>query len=179
MGAVAIWCMHYIGNRAIQMLDGDEDHQIQYSPAYTAGSFILPIGIEGFAFYCFGQTDHVSIHGTMLGGLTTGLGICGMHYTGEVGISNYAISYSWKYMVGAAVIAVVANTTALGLSFYFTSTWTNGVWKRVGCALVLALSVSGMHWVASRGTYYRYVANSGRNGLSREGVAIIVLFLVR
>ncbi|MCJ1467821.1 hypothetical protein MMC07_006446 [Pseudocyphellaria aurata] len=176
MGAVAIWCMHYIGNHAIQMLDGQEDLQIQYSPAYTVGSFILPIGIEGIAFYCFSQTDHVKIHGTILGGFMTGLGICGMHYTGEIGISNYAIFYSWRHIVGSAFIAVAANTAALGLSFYFTSTWTNSVWKRIGCALVLALSVSGMHWVASRGTYYRYAANSIRHGLSRQGVAFIVLF---
>ena len=81
-----------------------------------------------------------------------GLAVCGMHYTGQVGIVNYSISYSWKHIVGSAIIAVAANTTALGIFFYFTMTWTNGLFKRIGCALLLAVSVSGMHLVATIGT---------------------------
>lgn len=179
MGAVAIWCMHYIGNRAIQMHNGERELQIQYSSKYTAGSFFLPICILGLDFYYFNQTEDVSVLGTILGGIVAGLGVCGMHYTGQVGISNYLISYSWKHVVGAAIIAVAANTAALGIFFYFTMTWTNGLWKKIGCALLLAVSVSGMHWVATAGTFYRFTANSSENGLSRKGVVIVVLCLVR
>lgn len=178
MGAVAIFCMHYIGNHAIQMLNGERHFQIEYSSKYTAGSFFLPICTVGFAFYYFNQTEEVSIQGTILGGLMAGLGVCGMHYTGQVGIENYSISYSWKYILGSAIIAVAANTAALGVFFYFTMTWTNGLWKKIGCALLLAVSVSGMHWVATVGTVYRFAAHARNKGLSRGGVVVIVLCLV-
>lgn len=179
MGAVAIWCMHYIGNRAIQMLNGERELQIEYSSIYTAGSFFLPICVVGLDFYYFNQTEDVTVRGTILGGVMAGLAVCGMHYTGQVGISNYSISYSWKCIVGSAFIAVAANTAALGVFFYFTMTWTNGLWKKIGCALMLAGSVSGMHWVATVGTIYRFAASSSKNGLPRKGVVIIVLCLVR
>jgi hypothetical protein len=39
MDAVAIWPMHFIGNRAIQMVNGQAEYQIQYRPGHTAGSF--------------------------------------------------------------------------------------------------------------------------------------------
>ena len=180
MGAVAIWCMHYIGNRAILMLNGERELQIEYSSKYTAVSFFLPICVMGLAFYYFNRSETVTIHGTVLGGFTTGLAVCGMHYTGQVGISNYSISYSPQHVVGAAIIAVAANTTALGIFFYFTVTWTNGLMKKIGCASLLAFSVSGMHWIATVGTFYRFQSNkSDSNGLSRQGVVIVVLCLVR
>lgn len=180
MGAVAIWCMHYIGNRAILMLNGERELQIEYSSMYTAVSFFLPICVMGLAFYYFNQSETVTIHGTVVGGFTTGLAVCGMHYTGQVGISNYSISYSPKHILGSAIIAVATNTAALGIFFYFTMTWTNGLLKRLGCASLLALSVSGMHWVATVGTFYRFKSDQNTaNGLSRQGVVIVVLCLVK
>lgn len=180
MGAVAIWCMHYIGNRAILMLNGERELQIEYSSTYTAVSFFLPICVMGLAFYYFNRSETVTIRGTVIGGFTTGLAVCGMHYTGQVGISNYSISYSFQHILGSAVIAVATNTAALGIFFYFTMTWTNGLMKKIGCACLLAFSVSGMHWVATVGTFYRFQSDqSSANGLSRQAVVIVVLCLVR
>lgn len=38
MDAVAIWPMHFIGSRAIQMVNGQAEYQKQYSPGHTAES---------------------------------------------------------------------------------------------------------------------------------------------
>ena len=179
MGAVAIWCMHYIGNRAIQMLNGEPGLQIEYSARYTVGSFFLPICVVGLAFYYFNQSEMVSIFGTVIGGLIIGLAVCGMYYTGQVGILNYSITYSWKHILGSAIIAVVANTAALGIFFYFKMTWTASLIRKIGCAALLAMSVSGMHWLAIIGTFYQYKTQLGPpDGLSRKGVVIVVLCLV-
>lgn len=45
-GAVAIWPMHFISNRAIQVANDQADHQIQYSPRHTAGSFFRRRGMD-------------------------------------------------------------------------------------------------------------------------------------
>ena len=181
MGAVAIWSMHFIGNRAILMAKGEPYLQIRYNPGFTAGSFFLPVCVVAIAFYLFSVSEHVSILGTVVGGLLVGSAVCGMHYMGQKGIANYTPIYAWRRVLGSAIIAVVANTIALGVFFYFRSAWTNSWWKRLSCASLLAVSVSGMHWVATVGTAYRMRQDimEKTSGLSREATVVVVICLVR
>lgn len=174
--------MHYIGNRAISMQNGDPAAQIRYSPGFTAGSFVLSCGSVGLAFYVFGSTEEPSLPITFLAGFLMGSAICGMHYMGQGGISNYTPIYDWPWVLAAAILAIVASTIALGIFFYFRSIWANSWRKRVACAGLLAGAVSGMHWLATRGTRYRFVTNAdafNANGLSRQAVVIVVICLVR
>ena len=162
------------------MAKGESNLQIHYSPGFTAGSFFLPVCVVGIAFYFFSISENVSILGTMGGGLLVGSAVCGMHYMGQKGIANYTPSYSWRRVLGSAIIAVAANTVALGVFFHFKSTWTNSWWKRMSCASLLAVSVSGMHWVATVGTAYRKRTDlmEQRDGLSREATVVVVICLV-
>ncbi|KAL8901025.1 MAG: hypothetical protein Q9207_005404 [Kuettlingeria erythrocarpa] len=162
------------------MAQGQRVLQIEYNAAWTAGSFFLPICVVSIAFYLLGLSETVKVPRIMIVGLLTGAAVCGMHYSGQGGISNYYVSYQWGYVLGSAVIAVMAATVALGVFFYLQATWTNTWAKKALCALVLAASVSGMHWVATVGTVYRY--NKGRardGGFSRQATVVIVLCLVR
>lgn len=179
MGAVAIWSMHFIGNRAIIMAHGERNLQIQYNGAFTAGSFFLPICVVSFAFYLLGLSEIVSITRIMIVGLLTGSAVCGMHYFGQGGIANYFVSYHWQYVLASAFIAVTAATLALGVFFHFKATWTDNWVKRALCAAGLAAAVSGMHWVATVGTIYRYKDRVGkRNGLTKQATVVAVLCLV-
>ena len=157
MGAVAIWCMHYIGNRATIMCNGETGLAIRYSPGFTAGSFFLAISGVFLAFYFFSITGTVTPISTLMGGLLMGGAICGMHYLGQVGIANYRPSYDIPYVVGAATISVTASTIALSIFFFFKAKWTNKWYKRVSCAALLAAGVSGMHWCATVGTNYKLI----------------------
>ena len=163
------------------MAQGEPNLQIQYSPGFTAGSFFLPVCVVGIAFYFFSVSENVRIQGTMVGGFLVGSAVCGMHYLGQKGIANYTPSYSWRYVLGSAIIAVAANSVALGVFFYLRSTWTNSWWKRMSSASLLALSVSGMHWVATVGTAYRTRPSMTEkmSGLSRGGTVVVVICLVR
>ena len=163
------------------MGQGEPHLQIQYSPGFTAGSFFLPVCVVAIAFYLFSVSENVSILGTMLGGLLVGSAVCGMHYMGQKGIANYISNYSWGHVLGSAIIAVAASTIALGIFFYFKSMWTNSWWKRLSCASLLAVAVSGMHWVATVGTAYRMRTDTMKKttGLSREATVVVVICLVR
>jgi NO-binding membrane sensor protein with MHYT domain len=180
MGAVAIWSMHFIGNRAITMFNGEPELQIDYSPGFTAGSFFLPIIFVGIAFMTFKNTETINVWRTGVGGFICGSAICGMHYLGQLGIDNYTNVWDVRYIVGSAVIAVVAATAALGVFFHFKFAWTNAWWKRGLCALLLASAVSGMHWVATAGTNYRSkgIQKMSPMGLSRASTAGVVGALV-
>ena len=172
--------MHYIGNRAIKLGDGSRELQIEYNPGFTAGSFFLPIVVITMSFFVFNIKEDVTIPWTVTGGTMSGLAICGMHYLGLGGIANYGPVVAWRYVLGSAIIAIVASTLALGIFFYLKSTWTNSWWKRALCALLLAVAVSGSHWIATAGTEYRFKADTGgaSNVLSRHVIVVVVLVLV-
>ena len=179
MGAVAIWCMHYVGNRATIMCDGEPTLAIQYSPGFTAGSFFLAVIGVAMAFYFSNMSGTVTPLGTIMGGMFMGGAICGMHYLGQVGIANYQASYASSYVTGAALIAVTASTVALTIFFFFKSKWTNSWYRRIGSAVLLATAVSGMHWCATAGTEYRLISTEMNRGPTAERVIKVVTVLVR
>lgn len=158
MGLIGIWCMHFIGNRSIALADGQSQLQLVYSPEYTGLSCVLPVIGLAIAF----QIAEVSIHSfvwrrllDVACGLMAGLSIVSMHYVGNLGISNYTLTYPRRYIVAACIIAVGDSTIALALFFYFKEKWISVCWKRCLCALLLAVGVCGMHFTASVGCQYQ------------------------
>jgi NO-binding membrane sensor protein with MHYT domain len=180
MGGIAIWCMHFIGNRAIVLNQGETIMQIAYNPGFTVLSFFVPILVLLAAFTTVTSNDKVSMIRVATGGTLAGLAICGMHYLGQAGVSNYTCVYETTHVVGAAVIAVVASTTALSVFFILRAAWTSSWWKRALTAVILAGAVSGMHWLASVGTRYRlrHVDIVGGVNLSRDFTVVVVIILV-
>ncbi|EFQ33443.1 hypothetical protein CGRA01v4_00817 [Colletotrichum graminicola] len=178
MGGIAIWCMHFIGNRAIDLADGESEMQIAYSSGFTALSFFVPIAVLLAAFVAVGINNTVSWWRVCVGGVLAGAAICGMHYLGNNSIDNYICIYNPINVVGAALIAVAASIVALALFFVFRAAWTTSWWKRAACSVVLAGAVSGMHWCAATGTEYQLVRlNTGSNELSRNTTVIVVICL--
>jgi NO-binding membrane sensor protein with MHYT domain len=156
MGGSGIWAMHFIANRAIVLNNGDPDHQISYSPGFTALSFFLPIIVLLMAFHFLASTGNAKSLYLVLGGVLTGTAVCGMHYLGDAGIANYHCVYHVPNVVGAAIIAVAASLIALSVFFRLRETWTDVWWKRTLCGLLLASAVAGMHWTAVVGTTYQF-----------------------
>ena len=118
--------------------------------------------------------------GTLIGGFFTGLAVCGMHYMCQIGLANYSASYNLGYVFGSALIAIFTSTIALGVFFYFSATPTDNWLKRVLCASLIAVSVSGMHWVATVGCEYRLESEAAYTmaELSRQATSILVICLV-
>lgn len=181
MGGIAIWSMHYIANRAIVILDNQEELQIAYSPGITAASFFVPILVLILAFLAVSTTnDGVVWWRLVLAGTLSGSAICGMHYLGNASIRNYRCVYAAANVIGAAIIAVSASTVALALFFVFRVAWSVSWPRRVGCMAVLAGAVSGMHWCAALGTSYTLrdeARNQGGPGDSRTSTVVVVIFL--
>lgn len=182
MGGVSIWCMHYISNQAIILGDGEPPMQIAYSSLFTTVSFFVPILVLLAAFTALGFDDGVSLIRVTVGGTLAGLAVCGMHYLGQAGISNYTSVYNIGNVVGSIIVAVVASIVALTVFFVLRATWTNSLWKRALCGLILAGAVFGMHWLASVGTQYRlrkYNPNpSDSHDITGNTTVIVVIVLV-
>ncbi|KAJ4286353.1 hypothetical protein N0V88_008059 [Collariella sp. IMI 366227] len=177
MGGVAIWCMHFIGNRATILSSGEPELQIAYSVGVTVASFFVPVFVLVVAFFVVtgasGNNYDVSWWRVTTSGTLSGGAICGMHYLGNASISNYRCDYAVAFVIGSVIIAVVASTVALFLFFVFQRSWTNSWWKRIGCAVVLAGAVSGMHWCGVMGTKYTLVHVNSTSDLSSRNTTVI------
>lgn len=180
MGGIGIWCMHFIGNRAIIMGEGQLDMQIVYNTGFTSVSFFLPIIVLSGAFYILGATGRVNRYYIASAGVLMGVAICSMHYVGQLGIANYHCSYQIGQVIGAAIISISASMVALIVFFRLRESWTDSWWKRVMCGLVLACAVSGMHWTATVGTLYRWkgIDSMPHDPLSRTQTVIVCTTLV-
>ncbi|KAI1419362.1 hypothetical protein F5Y12DRAFT_794005 [Xylaria sp. FL1777] len=177
MGGIAIWSMHYVGNRAIVLAQDQPELQIVYSSKFTAVSFFLPIIVLLPAFVATGTNNHISFWRIGGGGTLAGGAICGMHYIGNASIENYSCRYDLANVIGSAIIAVAASNAALSIFFLWRASWTNSWWKRGLSGVVLASAVSGMHWCASTGTNYRLLKLNNRDQFSRNAVVIFVTVL--
>jgi NO-binding membrane sensor protein with MHYT domain len=159
-------------------LNGEPELQISYSVGVTVASFFVPIVVLLVSFFVVtGSTtnsNQVSWWRVGVSGCLSGGAICGMHYLGNASISTYRCDYVTAFVIGSIIIAAVASTVALSLFFVFRSSWTNSWWKRVGCAVVLAGAVSGMHWCAVMGTRYTLTHVNSTGDMSSRNTTVIV-----
>lgn len=177
MGGIAIWSMHFIGNYAIILGQGEPNLQVVYSPSFTALSFFLPICVLFLAFISVGTGDRASILRIALGGALTGFAVCGMHYIAQAGIRNYTCTYKVAFVVLSAIIAVFDSILALAIFFRFRSQWNASWWKRSIVAAILSVAVSGMHWLASVETDYR-LKTSSMDGYALSPQVTVILVAV-
>ncbi|KAF2872540.1 hypothetical protein BDV95DRAFT_606142 [Massariosphaeria phaeospora] len=182
-GLVAIWCMHFVGNRAIRLGDGEEEIQLYYDSAFTAISAILPIVVIllGFSiadrFYKSSRGSTTRYMALTVCGVCAGAAVTGMHYLGNQGTTNYRLIPTWPFVIGASLIAVGACCISLGLFFHWSGHWMNNIWRRLVVACFLAVAVSGMHWTAAAGTTYELIGYHKGPGRARAVNLIIALCL--
>ena len=181
-GLVAIWCMHFVGNRAIVLGNGEPELQLYYNPSFTALSVFLPI-IFLFGAFVIAELkkkkSRLLFLYLCLSGFVTGLSITGMHYIGNFGIVNYDLHNPVSHIIGASVIAIISCIIALTLFFLQREMWINSLWRRVICAFVLASAVSGMHWVASIGTRYKLTQGYDGSEAERDTNLIVAVVMVK
>jgi len=182
-GLVSIWTMHFVGNRAIILGDGEDEIQLYYSPTYTAISAIIPVVVMFLGltiadrFYKGSQRPIVRYSSLIICGVCAGAAVTWMHYLGNNGTTHYKLKLNWPHVIGAAFIAVGACIISFSLFFHFASHWMNNIWRRTVVACFLALAVSGMHWTAAAGTWYEITGYHEGPGQERNVNLIIALCL--
>ncbi|KAG0748337.1 hypothetical protein G6F62_001174 [Rhizopus arrhizus] len=154
MGAVGIWSMHFIGNQSLTLWVNESAYQLSYKSGYTFASLVVAIACMFLAFAFVGISEKAQLSRIVPSGIFTGLGIVCMHYVGQFAIDYFIIVYKTGYVIGAAIIACVAVTAALYLFFKLREKWMNLWYKRLGCAMLMAMAVCGMHYTALVGTTF-------------------------
>lgn len=177
MGVVGIWCMHFIGNRAIVLDKNQPEIQLVYDPGYTVLSLVLSLFGLTLAFSVPEYATKIPWrHWTALigTGVVAGLSIVGMHYVANRGISNYSPGYSPRYFAASFIIAIGDCLTVLVLFYSLREKWISSWWKRILCAMSLAGGVSAMHFTAATNcTYTLRHFNSEADIKARDSQVII------
>jgi NO-binding membrane sensor protein with MHYT domain len=137
IGGTGIWVMHFIGMLGFSV----SSTTIRYDIPLTLFSAVIAIVAAGIGLYIAGARS-VSTGRLLLGGLLTGLGVAGMHYTGMAAMNmNAVISYGPALVVVSIGIAIVAASAALWAALHLRDRWAT-----VGAALIMGVAVSAMHY---------------------------------
>jgi NO-binding membrane sensor protein with MHYT domain len=146
LGGTGIWVMHFMA-----MLGFDvPGSTVRYDIGTTVASWAAAIIMVGIGLFIVGY-GRPRVAKVLAGGLLTGVGVAGMHYTGMAAMRvGGTIGYDRRFVTGSVVIAVVAATVAL----WFTVKLSRGP-ALVAAALIMGIAVNGMHFTGMAGLRVR------------------------
>lgn len=140
---VGIWSMHFIGMLAFSL-----PIPVGYNLSSTATSLFFAISVS-FIALATASRGALSRKRLCIAGTVMGVGIAAMHFTGMHAMEmSPAIEYApWKVAI-SVVVATVASMAALWLAFTLRTTGQdNLVIKRLSAAFVMAIAITGMHYI--------------------------------
>jgi len=139
LGGMGVWAMDFIALLGFTV----RGETIRYDVAGTAVSLLVAVGIMCVGLLAAGFSRARS--GWLIAsGLITGIGVAVMHYLGMAAMRIPAqLAYAPGPLIGSVVIAIGAATAAL-----WAAVRLQALWRTVLAALVVALAVGGMHYVA-------------------------------
>ncbi|HTH73501.1 MAG TPA: EAL domain-containing protein [Trinickia sp.] len=142
---VGIWSMHFIGVLAFTL-----PIPLGYDFTITAGSLLLAIFVSYFALRVIAHRT-LGLKRLSVAAVLMGLGIVGMHYTGDAAMRMQpAIVYDPWLVAASIAIAIVASGAALFIAHKLRAEdQAHVLAKRAAASLVMALAITGMHYTAT------------------------------
>ncbi len=148
---IGIWSMHFVGMLAFSL----PNITIAYDVPLLILSIVVAIGASAITLIIVSRQE-ISIKTYVLGSLTMGAAIAGMHYIGIASMRIAAtIVWDLSYVWASLVIAVVASFVALLIAFKLRNdTSKKGLIFRIAGAAVMGFAISGMHYTAMGGMQF-------------------------
>jgi diguanylate cyclase (GGDEF)-like protein len=147
---VGIWSMHFIGVLAFTL-----PIPVGYDFWITTCSLLIAIGVSYFALRVIAQRALSPVR-LACAAVLMGLGICGMHYTGDAAMRmEPPIQYDPLLVAASIVIAIAASGAALFIAQKLRAEHQQHIQhKRMAAALVMGLAITGMHYTAEAAANY-------------------------
>ena len=142
---IGIWSMHFIG-----VLSFSLPIPLGYDFAITSASLAIAIGVSWFALYVISRASLSPVH-VVTSAVLMGLGIAGMHYTGDAAMKMQpAIIYDPLLVAASIGIAIVASGAALWITQFLNAANQRQLnAKRIAGACVMGIAITGMHYTAN------------------------------
>jgi diguanylate cyclase (GGDEF)-like protein len=137
-----IWAMHFVGMLALRL-----PFQAGYDTPTTLLSWLAAVGVSAIALRVAAQ-DQLSARSLLLGAVSMGAGICGMHYLGMAAlVLAPGIRWNMHLVWASAAVATGAAAAALLIFFWMRRLSTEQArWGQVAASLVMGAAVAGMHY---------------------------------
>jgi NO-binding membrane sensor protein with MHYT domain len=140
----SIWAMHFIAMLALKL-----PVEIRYDALTTIVSGLVSVSMTAVALLIV-STASYSLMRILVAGVIMGVGISSMHYVGMSAIrGNCGLSYSPVWVSLSVIIGMLASSASLWAAMKL-----HGVWRRLIAALVMGISISGMHYTGMLGTTF-------------------------
>lgn len=165
---IGIWSMHFIG-----MLALDLPVPLSYDLVLTAVSLALAVGAAYLMLQAVTRASG-SPHRLLVGGLTAGLGIAAMHYSGMAALRMQPpLTYEPLLVAVSVVIAVGADTSALWLSGRPPS--GHPALRRMLAVCLMGGAIAGMHYTGMAAAHFDHGAiSAAANGANSHWLAVVV-----
>ena len=138
IGGTGIWSMHFMAMMGFSVVGSP----IRYDIGLTAASAIIAVIAVGLGLIIVFAGTRARFARIIAGGVTAGLGVGAMHYTGMAAMRlDGTVDYAVGRVVASIAIAVVAASVALWL--------TVTVQRPAGLvisAFIMGVAVNGMHF---------------------------------
>lgn len=170
IGGTGIWVMHFTAMLGMSVTGT----AIGYNIPITLVSMLAAIVVVGIGLFVVNNGGG-RIQPLLIGGVFTGLGVCGMHYIGMAAMEIQGrVQYNLVVVGLSAVIAVVAATAAL-----WATTKVRGARAVFAAALVMGIAVTGMHYTGIAAMHVTLDPNMPvANGLSASVLIPLVIMAV-
>jgi len=140
----SIWAMHFVAMLAVKL-----PVEIRYDVLTTIISGLVSVFMTALALLIVSAGSY-SLTRIIVAGMIMGAGISSMHYVGMSAIrGNCGLSYSVFWLSISVLIGMVASSASLWAAMKL-----HGVWRRLVAALVMGLSISGVHYTGMLGTSF-------------------------
>ncbi|MFE0702399.1 MHYT domain-containing protein [Streptomyces sp. NPDC058872] len=132
-----IWTMHFVAMLGFGVTGTD----IHYDVLLTLLSLVIAMAVVGVGVFAVGHGRDRG-RSLLVGGLTTGLGVASMHYTGMAALRLHGrVRYDPLLVSLSVLIAVLAATAALWAALHIRAPAAVAV-----ASLVMGAAVSSMHY---------------------------------
>lgn len=148
LGAVGIWCMHFVGMMALSIHDSDGNMlRMGFEPGLTVVSLVVAITIIGAGFALAGDPKRVKVWRTCCVGVIGGGGVSVMHYVGMMSMKCQAeITWNAGIIAASVIVGIVAATAALLIFFHLSHIWQDDMRLQIATACLMGVAVCGMHY---------------------------------
>lgn len=167
---LGVWAMHFIGMLAFNL-----PIALSYDPLITVLSLVIAIASSAFALrlMALGELNQRTLG---VGALILGGGIVLMHYTGMGALLiEPAIHYDARWVALSIIIALVASSCALSMSFRLRHqlAWVRSL--RLLAALVMGLAIIGMHYTGMYAANFTMGMHASHAGVNANWLAVVVI----
>ncbi len=167
---IGIWSMHFIGMLAMNLA-----MVMNYEPGLTLVSMAIAIAASIFALWIV-CCDRLPLTRLLTGAVVMASGVVAMHYTGMSALTfSPGIVWNGYWIAVSLVIALVASTAALWLSFRLRQGEGHLALLRAGAALVMGAAIAGMHYSGMAAASFPMESHATGMGVNSSWLAVLVV----